>query len=38
LAFAAKYVLKLAEEVWENQSFSIAALTGASNDSPQAVE
>jgi hypothetical protein len=38
MAFAAKYVLTLAEDIWENQPFSIAALTGASSDSPQAVE
>jgi hypothetical protein len=36
MAFAAGYVLTLAEDIWENQP-SIAALTGASTDSPQAI-
>jgi hypothetical protein len=37
MAFAASYILKLADEVWDDQPASIAALTGASKHGSRAV-
>ena len=37
MAFAASYILNLANEVWEHQPASIAAISGSLNKGPQAV-
>ena len=38
MAFAAKYVLKLARAIWDDEPLSIVAMAGARDEGPSAVE
>jgi hypothetical protein len=38
MAFAAKYVLKLARAIWDDEPLSIVAMAGAREEGPSAVE